>query len=87
MSHLGEKLNSIKGRPIRCFTGQLKTTDIDLQPDTLNIINKCVLSNYSNRIYRSGSAYELRVTTATHHKQQLLGPLHMFQKLVAHALV
>lgn len=74
-SHLGEKLNGIKGRPIRCFTRQLETTNIYLQPETLN------------SIITGNSAYVLCVTATTHHKQQLLGPLHMFQELVAHAFV
>lgn len=33
------------------------------------------------------SAYVLPLTATTHHKQQLLGPLHVFQELVAHAFV
>lgn len=35
-SHLGEKLHSFKGRPERCFTSQLETTNIYLQPDKHN---------------------------------------------------
>lgn len=42
-------------------------------------------SSYSAHI--CSSAYVLCVTATTHHKQQLLGPLHMFQELVAHAFV
>lgn len=52
-SHLGEKLNSFKGRPERCFTCQLETTNIYLQPDKHNQIKpkskNWLLRAHSNR--------------------------------------
>lgn len=82
-SHLGEELNSFKGRPKRCLTCQLETTNIHLQPDRSQLNQTSLsLAGFSDHIH----TYMMKML-ATHHKQKLPGPLHMLQELVAHAFV